>query len=144
MWWTKRKVADRVHAKALRIVRKREKESTNGHSLLFDKSLYFTENVTLACFLPSFSCLFISFKVSEVPKTCQYLVTSPKLEHALTIERNKIQVWNHTCSKPAELEYNANFWTTVFVQWVTGRNNRTGYFSVDIPSQHTTFETKKN
>ena len=138
------KSADRLHAKALRIVRKREKESTNGYSLLFDKSLYFIENVTLACFLPSFSCLFISFKVSEFPKTRQYLVTSPKLEHALTIERNKIQVWNHTCLKPTELEYRSNFWTIVFVQWVTGRNSRTGYFSVDSPSQHTTFETKNS
>ncbi len=83
---------DCFNAKALRPVRKREKpEKGSGYSLLFDKSLYFIDQVTMAHFTSSFACLFISFKVSEFPKNRQYLVTSSNLEHALSIEGNKIR-----------------------------------------------------
>lgn len=129
--------ANCFHAKALRPVGKREKSKDgSGYALEFNKSLYFVDQVAVAQLVDTFACLFISFKVSEFPKDRQYLMTTPKLHHALSIEGNKVQVWSDS-DEPTELEYLSDKYNIVFVQWVFGG---TGYFSVNW-DLHTTFKT---
>ena len=104
-----------------------------GYCLQFKNSLYSIPQMSLADYIPTTSCVTISFLVPTAPKEREYIISANN-GRAISIEGDKIQVWGCK-NEPIEIPLQIDMWNIVFVQWKSG-GDYAGYIYQRVEGTH--------
>ena len=97
----------------MRILNKQNK----GYCAEFSNSLLKVKNIDMARTGPSYSVLVLTFKVSEKPKTKQYILSNISRDRAILLNTKGVEIYGTKDGIPIIISYELHKWNTIFVQW---------------------------
>ena len=119
-------------AKIMRNFQGLQRLKTGKYGVVLENTLFEIKNVELGVTSPTISAVCFTFKIETTSTESRFLFSNNDCSRALSLRKDRIQVWAEDQEPDLETEFETREWNTVFIQFsYFNKNQRDSFIQVN-------------